>query len=434
MKKRQQQKIRRELFTGDNLDIMRGMDTACVDMIYLDPPFNSGKNWGGDRPIGVKKKTSKATTSKASFSDVWKLSDVRMSEHSLLERDAPKLYSVIDALHAVNGGSWKAYLTYMGMRLLEMRRILKPEGCIFYHCDPVMSHGIKLVMDAVFGKTNFRNEIVWRKYAGRKNNAKHKLSTQHDCIFLYGASDEAGIIPLFIPHSAEEIEREYKYTTPAGRRYRKSRGRNYQLTGEEKRIYLDKSPGRAVGTLWVEDGLQLNTSAQERVGYPTQKPLSLLERIIKLASNKDDLVLDPFCGCATTCVAAERLDRQWIGIDISEVAADIVMRRLNDETVFMDKTYVRHRTDIPLRSDSPPPSKDIKIRLYGRQGGFCNGCGNHFYAENLEIDHIIPRAAGGRDTDVNLQLLCNYCNRVKGDRDMAYLFSKLRKTGKWKLR
>ena len=417
---RKKQTTRRELFTGDNLDIMRGMDTDSVDLIYLDPPFNSGKKWA--QPIG-----SGRQKRIASFNDVWTLNDIRMSEHSLLAQSEPKLHAIIEALHAVNGGSWKAYLTYMGMRLLEMRRILKPAGNIFYHCDSVMSHGIKIAMDAIFGKTNLRNEIVWRKYAGRKNNATKKLSTQNECIFFYAASADAKFYPLFIPHSAEEIAREYKFTTKKGRRYRLSRGRNYQLTGKEKRIYLDASPGRAVGNLWHEDGLQLNTSSAERVGYPTQKPLALLERVIAIASKPGDLVLDPFCGCATTCVAAERLKRQWIGIDISEAAADIVIDRLDGETEFMGQKYVWHRTDIPLRADSPPPSRDIKARLYGKQGGFCNGCGNHMLILNMEKDHIIPKSKGGRDTDANLQLLCGSCNRIKGKRDMAYLFSNLAK-------
>ena len=166
----------------------------------------------------------------------------------------------------------------------------------------------------------------------------------------------------------------------------------------------------------------LNPNAKERVGYPTQKPVALLERIIKASSNKGDVVFDPFCGCATTLYAAHVLKRQWAGIDISAKAVELVRRRI-------DSPYGRivSRTDIPKRTDLGrlPPYRSHAKALYGEQGGHCSGCGTHFEARHLEVDHIISRRKGGTDHIENLQLLCGSCNRIKGDRGMEYLRVKL---------
>jgi site-specific DNA-methyltransferase (adenine-specific) len=169
----------------------------------------------------------------------------------------------------------------------------------------------------------------------------------------------------------------------------------------------------------------LNSQSKERTGYPTQKPLALLHRIIKASSNEGDIVLDPFCGCATTCVAAQQLDRKWIGIDIEKQSVDILVERLSDDAgLFKDFTA----TDlIPKRTDIKEvlPSESVKQRLYKQQQGKCGGCGVDFEFCNLEIDHIIPKAKGGCDYYENYQLLCGSCNRIKGDRPMEYLRMKI---------
>jgi len=169
----------------------------------------------------------------------------------------------------------------------------------------------------------------------------------------------------------------------------------------------------------------LNPMAKERVGYPTQKPLALLERIIAASSNERGIILDPFCGCATTCIAAEALNRQWIGIDISPMAVNLLETRIYENYELelggkLVRSHINHRTDIPVR-DAPPRSRDIKHILFGQQEGLCKGCKTAFPYSNFTIDHIVPKAKGGPDTDDNLQLLCNYCNSVKGDRTMEYL-------------
>ena len=165
----------------------------------------------------------------------------------------------------------------------------------------------------------------------------------------------------------------------------------------------------------------------ERTGYPTQKPLALLDRIIKASSNEGDVVFDPFCGCATTCVAADRLKRNWIGIDISEKAAELVVERIKADQGFFQEIIAR--TDIPKRTDlgnilryNAPANKN---QLYGEQGGNCNGCGTHFQKQHLEVDHIIAESVGGTDHTENLQLLCSHCNRIKGERGQEYLISRL---------
>jgi len=203
------------------------------------------------------------------------------------------------------------------------------------------------------------------------------------------------------------------------------KGKTQILDPETKtrKIVVDK-PTKGLPLRDVWEMSILAGSSNERVGYPTQKPLKLLDRIIKASSNANDIVLDPFCGCATTCIAAERLTRRWIGIDISPKAAELVLVRAKREIGGLFP--VIHRTDIPVR-DAPPRSRDIKHILFGQQEGLCNGCKTAFPYSNFTLDHIVPTAKGGPDTDDNLQLLCNYCNSVKGDRPMEYLLARLAK-------
>ena len=200
--------------------------------------------------------------------------------------------------------------------------------------------------------------------------------------------------------------------------------------------YLDESKGIQVDTVW-DDIPAINSQAKERVGYPTQKPLALLERIIKASSNEGDVVLDPFCGCATALVAAETLNRQWIGIDLSSLAVKLVLSRLQkaaDGGALLDSgrlPEVHHRTDIPKRTDvgQLPPYKTHRHTLYGKQEGHCSGCGHHIPFRNLTVDHITPRSKGGTEHLDNLQLLCNACNSMKGTMDQAVFLAKLKAQG-----
>ena len=462
------------IFTGDNLPIIRGMNSESVDLIYLDPPFNSNANYAA--PIG-------SEAAGAEFKDTWTLNDVDIAWLDLIETKYPALNRVI---HAAMTNSDKSYLIYMAVRLLEMKRILKDTGSIYLHCDPTMSHYLKLVMDSIFGKQNFRNEVIWKRTSTKSLAKRYAVNT--DRILYYIKSNGATWNQQYAPYDDEYIQKTFR-----GRDKHGKYG-TVDLSGGKagsKRAYMplkgiEPPPGRAwapptrnkfpasaqallpdnyealdqlakcevlddAGLLhwpkgkigrprWkkylsamlgvVSGDLVLDTppvKGKEGTGYPTQKPLALLDRIIKASSNEGDLVFDPFCGCATTLVAADRLQRDWIGIDISAKAAELVVERIRvDQGLFQE---IVARTDIPKRTDlgdipryNAPKNK---TQLYGEQGGHCNGCGEHFQTQHLEIDHIIARSVGGTDHIENLQLLCGHCNRIKGDRGQEYLISRL---------
>ena len=371
------------------MDIMRGMNSESVDLIYLDPPFNSNANYAA--PIGSK-------AAGAEFKDTWGLDDLKVAWHGLIKSQHPALYSYLAAVKDIHSPSMMAYLIYMAVRIMEMKRLLKPTGSIYLHCDPTASHYLKILMDQVFGNGNFQNEIVWGYRTG--GVSKRWWARKHDVILFYRKTKYYNHNPI-----QERIYYEKPFFIADVDEY----GRHYAD------VYIRD--------VWDEIKPLINLS-KERLGYPTQKPLTLLERIIKASSNEGDIVLDPFCGCATTCVAADGLGRQWIGIDISAKAAELVQYRIDDLV-----RQIVHRTDIPQRTDmehirryNHPENKQI---LYGKQCGFCAGCGEHFQMRHLEIDHIQPRSRGGTDHMDNLQLLCGSCNRIKGDRPQEYLMSVL---------
>ena len=401
--KQTQQIPNHTIFTGDNLDIMRGMDSASVDLIYLDPPFNSNRHY--QAPIGSK-------AAGAQFKDAWTFEDTKEAWWGLIADKHPAIYKVIDAAGDVGNEGDKAYLIYMAMRLLEMHRVLKPTGSIYLHCDPTMSHSLKMVMDAIFGRKNFRNEIIWGYRTG--GISKQHFPRKHDILLLYGGDKK--------PTHNTLKERIYYQTNFMGTCEQDEHGRWYADVFRRD--------------VWDDENVKpvLNLS-KERTGYPTQKPLALLRRVIEASSNAGDMVFDPFCGCATACIAAEELGRQWIGIDISSKAAELVRIRAEKELTDLLGSQKRifainHRRDIPVRADHlTPPSKDINHTLFGRQEGKCNGCDFSFPFHNFTRDHIVPRAKGGQDTDDNLQLLCGRCNSIKGIRPMEYLVAKLTDEG-----
>ena len=393
------------IFTGDNLPIMRGMADESVDLVYLDPPFNSNHDYAA--PIGSK-------AAGAEFKDTWTLDDINEEWHEQIEAESPALYSVILAAGLAGGDSNKAYLIYMAVRMLEMRRILKSTGSIYYHCDPTMSHSIKLMLDTIFGAKGFRNEIIWG-YPPKGSPPNKMFPRKHDVIFFYAKGDDSTFAHQYT-ELTDQAKGKFSKTDADGRKYKDFKG---------KRTYLDESEGRIVPSWWDDIGI----AAQSRVeykDYPTQKPFKLLKRIIIASSNPGDLVFDPFCGCATTCLAAHALQREWIGIDISPKAYDLIRDRLVTELGLLDVKVIS-RTDIPSRPVKR--TKGIRKVLYGQQGGHCNGCGEHFELRNFHLDHIVARDKGGMDNDENLQLLCGSCNSIKGPRSMEYLRAQLKKHG-----
>ena len=450
----------RTIFCRDNLEVMRGINSESVDLIYLDPPFNKGREFHA--PIG-------STAQGADFSDIWLPSSIKDGWHNEINDKHPALYKYLDAVGDIGSTSAKYYLIYMAVRLMEMHRILKDTGSIYLHCDPTASHYLKLLMDTIFGHQQFRNEIVWLR-ATKPKHSPEGFGAFSDHILFYTKSPAAQFHPLKAPMTAndatrfslweEETERHYylrsldidrkdgRTGNPVvvhGKTYVPRHGYGWQWSQETIDDRLKENPLRieeADGLLFFRQyaaGVPVHNvwtdippvPPEEYVGYPTQKPTLLLERVIKASSVKGELVLDPFCGCATTCVAAEKLGREWVGVDVSKKAYELVNKRLKQEippTLF-NPTLPIFRKDIPARTDlgrKQNPTRKDKQLLYGLQNGNCKGCGTHFEIQHFQIDHIIPRAHGGSNELDNLQLLCGNCNSIKGDRPMEYLRARLK--------
>lgn len=352
------------LYYGDNLDILkRYIKDASVDLIYLDPPFNSNASYN---VLFSDRKGEKSAAQLQAFKDTWVWAEAALTYEELTLESGP----MGDALRAFGQllprGGMLAYLTMMAPRLRELYRVLKPTGSIYLHCDPTASHYLKVLMDSIFGVRNYRTEIVWKRT--NVHSDSKTWSEVSDTLFFYTKSDTFTWNPQYTPHSAEHIAAKYSQSDPGGRAYTLSdmtsphprpnmmyewkghqsppngwrysketmakldaEGRVWYPADKAKRPrlkrYLDEMPGTLMGNVWTDIN-PINSQAAERLGYPTQKPEALLERIIRASSNEGDVVLDPFCGCGTAIAVSQRLNRQWLGIDITYAAIQTIKMRL----------------------------------------------------------------------------------------------------------
>ena len=476
----------RTIFINDNLDVMRKLEGETIDLIYLDPPFGNMQTWKANNSKKIteiknyfielqqtkgvfSQENFDAIFSNVEFDDTWKETDVNKTWQEAIKDYDSKLFSFIDSIDFVISGG-KYYLFYMAVRLLEMKRILKESGSIYLHCDNTMGHYLKGIMDIIFGYENFRNEVVWC-YTGPGVVNNH-FKRKHDVIFFYAKSNKNIFCKneIRIPYKA-------KFTKERG-----LHGKKYQDISKIKR----RHEAGKIPEDWWKDFSNVSSYRKELMGYPTQKPLALLQRIIKASSREGDIVLDPFGGCATTLIAAESLNRKWIGIDKNKQAffmnyyrmgttsmRDIShTKQVTEGTLFGETTvtvketkdisqrllkYLRQpRLDLPKLSDAQKnreqdelierdrkideeyrqvlaeearelkgeKKEEYKNRLIEEQRNKCKVCKNDLH-RSPHLDRIVPGAQGGKYTEGNLQVLCARCNLIKSGHDNFFLIKKL---------
>ncbi len=356
------------LYYGDNLDVLRRyVADESVDLIYLDPPFNSAQNYN---VLFQEQDGSRSAAQIRAFEDTWRWDEAASLAYQEIVESGGKVSEAMQGFRAFLGDTdMLAYLSMMAPRLVELRRVLKPTGSIYLHCDPNASHYLKMLMDAVFGVNNYRNEIIWKRTSGHSD--ANRFGNVHDVILFYVSSPAATWNETFQKYDQDYVQQYYRYQDPNGRKFMsgdlgaaglQGGGYDYEWKGirriwrcpietmkqyeEDGRIfytkngiprikrYLDESKGLPMQDIWA-DIEALRSWHDERLGYPTQKPEALLERILNASSNEGDTVLDPFCGCGTTIATAQNHKRKWIGIDITHLAISLIRHRLRDS--FGDK-------------------------------------------------------------------------------------------------
>ena len=509
----------RTLYYGDNLPALRRMNSETVHLIATDPPFKKQRGffsdaggyddrWTWQRDIlGLDRKGNAVAENHDDWVDQ-------------IQDDWPGAWLVIAAARAGYGNDMGAFLCWLGVRLMELRRILRNDGSIYVHIDHTAHAWTKALMDTIFGRSNFRNETVWRRtYA---HNSARKWGPVHDTILFYTKTDDYVWNPIYQGYGKAYLDRYHRFSDARGR-YRlvtltgagvtKSgdsglpwrgvnpgdSGRHWAVpmqalrqaypevklddfstqekldllddaglvywpkrgSAPQQKRYVDENPGTPVTDV-IDDIGPLGAHARERTRYPTQKPLALYERIIRASSNRGDVVLDPFCGCATTPVAAERLGRQWVGMDLWEQAYDQVASRLREYGILVDRpeldgalnengmmrfneyrlTLIDNKDkgeEFPARTDDneaaaaalnlrrPRPTEPwqqlsnalirrILVAAQGRNGLVgCAGCGRVLEADFFHLDHISPKSQGGENYITNRILICAPCNSRKSD-------------------
>ena len=441
----------RTLYHGDNLTFLRAMNSESVDLIATDPPFNKGRDFHA---------TPDSLAAGAKFQDRWSWErDVHPEWVDQLTDDCKPLMEAIESARYAHSDGMGAFMCFMAVRLLEMRRVLRRTGSIYLHCDPTASHYLKAIMDAIYSHKNFRNEIIWH-YKSFHGNTKKYFAKKHDTLLVYTLSDKWIFNRLFEEDNTETIDyKRWNSFLVDGRkilgrhmpnqdtrflrflrRWIKENGRQ-----PEPNDIVYEVTGQALDTVWNIKPVDPKDK-KERLGYPTQKPLALYERIIQASSNEGDIVLDPFAGCATTLVAAERMKREWIGIDIWEKVHDVIIDRLRNHVGLFGEVHFTNeppeRTDegddaapflrVKERIREPEGKKMSRAEMYEflltQYGPRCQGCDRVFDdSRYLELDHNTPRSDGGMNHITNRILLCGPCNRLKSN---MYTLSGLQRENK----
>ncbi len=402
----------RTLYHGDNLDFLRGMNCGTVNLIATDPPFNKNKDFHA---------TPDSLAAGAKFVDRWRWEhDVHQEWVDAIKDDWPGVWQAIENGRINHSPGMAAFLCWLGIRLIEMHRVLADDGSLYLHIDHTAHAYAKVLMDSIFDRRNFRNEIVWC-YAGGGQPRKD-FPRKHDTILRYTKSDEYifNRDDVRVPYDSD-----YQATVFAG-----------DDTRAPGKTYKPDARGKVVEDWWRNIP---RPYGNEHMGYPTQKPLELYERIILASSNSGDLVLDPFCGCATTPIAAERLGRQWVGIDIWNGAINVVQQRMEDNRQLLadSNPQVIYSLTPPVRTDEVSDTvPDLVLRPQRVKAGWerlshaemreilqkaqangsnivCAGCGIQLPPRYMELDHREPRKDGGENVITNRILLCSPCNRVK---------------------
>ena len=462
----------RTLYHGDNLEFLRGMNSETVDLVATDPPFNKGRDFHA---------TPDSLAEGAKFHDRWSWEkDIEGEWIDQTKTDWPAVQEVIDAANHTWGEDMGAFLCYMGVRLMEMHRVLKPTGSLWLHCDDTAGAYLTMLLDAIFGRRQRRGVITWERTVGGGNDSK-KFGRISDTLLYYAKQDGQHTWNKQHGPLSKLAASKYRFDDEDGRgKYRLSDvgwpkatgGYEYDLgmgekmpsggyrmireTAEqwladgtlvvrpdrvpERKRYLSDSKGVPLGNVWRGDDITvLNSQDDERMGYPTQKPVALYKRIIRASSNPGDLVLDPFCGCATTLIAAEQEERQWVGMDLWDEALGVVQERVEKECTNLFGGVITYAETPPLRTDdgaiaAPPlktkrkgvvrqpepgpvlPRDAMVALLLEQQEGKCAGCDRGYDDPRIwEIDHRIPRSEGGVNHHSNRCLLCPPCNRIKSN-------------------
>ena len=411
----------RSLYQMDNLDMLRGVNSGTIDLIATDPPFNKGRDFHA---------TPESLASGARFDDRWRWEvDVQQQWVDQIADDWPATHRLINAVKEQESGM-AAFMAFLGVRLIECKRVLKETGSIYVHLDPTASHYIKALMDTIFGRKNFRNEVVWC-YTGPGSPKIRQFNRKHDALLWYSKGEKWTF-------NADDVRIPYKDGKPhtGGFKHVSGPKAGTNMDAETASSY---TKGKVPEDWW--EGIAIASRGKQNVGYPTQKPLELYERIIKASSNPGDIVLDPFAGCATTCVAAERLGRQWIGADYWEGTAGLVIQRLQQHLPAPLQTgdwvtAITHSLTPPERTDevedaptfrTPTGYKrrvgtrwtrlEMQAMIIEEFGHRCWACSFDWpEAEHYELDHVNPDTGGGSNELHNRSLLCGPCNRKKGER------------------